>query len=605
MSGAGSRLQDPSKTHPGSLRRRFAMDGASPNGSGAPPSPEGSPRAGETLISEGRATILFPSANEVFYNPVQGFNRDLTCAVLTEFARLLLQPKGIRVVIPGEENTDAGSPQPPEEGDGASAAPAGGEGGRSVRGGAAGAGGASGLRAPLHSLRQGGAGLRAVVANDCSARATELIGRNVAFNGVGALVTPSMADARMLMYQCKADREPFDVIDLDPYGSPAHFLDAAVQAVSEGGLLCVTCTDMGVLAGNNAETSYSKYGAVSLKGKFCHEMALRIILHSLGPHSQLLPALHRAAARHQRRLLHPRLRAGLHRAGEGESLGQQTGSGLPLRRLRHPPLQRMGKATAHGNGYGGVVSTGPPVGPTCEFCQQRHQLGGPIWAEPLHDVPFVQRVLAALERSPQRFQTQERMQGVLSGIAEELSDVPLYYTLEGLSSTVHCNTPSLLQFSSALLHAGYRVLSHACRTAVKTDAPPAVLWDILRCWVRLHPVKRERLADTSPAARILAVEPTLQASFAIRADANPSSRKRGLKRFPENPEAFWGPKARAKAGGGISPSLQEKRKQLQNKRAQGADLEPSPCKRHKEGCCLQEGEPPLAPPRPGAASCPH
>lgn len=37
------------------------------------------------------------------------------------------------------------------------------------------------------------------------------------------------------MYQCKADREPFDVIDLDPYGSPAPFLDAAMQAVSEGG----------------------------------------------------------------------------------------------------------------------------------------------------------------------------------------------------------------------------------------------------------------------------------------------------------------------------------------------------------------------------------
>uniref|UniRef100_A0A8C8AQU8 Uncharacterized protein n=1 Tax=Otus sunia TaxID=257818 RepID=A0A8C8AQU8_9STRI len=54
------------------------MDGASPNGSGPPPGAGGPPGAGETLISEGRATILFPSANEVFYNPVQGFNRDLT-----------------------------------------------------------------------------------------------------------------------------------------------------------------------------------------------------------------------------------------------------------------------------------------------------------------------------------------------------------------------------------------------------------------------------------------------------------------------------------------------------------------------------------------------
>ena len=28
-------------------------------------------------ISEGRAKILFPSSNKVFYNPVQEFNRDL------------------------------------------------------------------------------------------------------------------------------------------------------------------------------------------------------------------------------------------------------------------------------------------------------------------------------------------------------------------------------------------------------------------------------------------------------------------------------------------------------------------------------------------------
>ena len=28
-------------------------------------------------ITEGRACILFPSSNEVFYNPVQEFNRDL------------------------------------------------------------------------------------------------------------------------------------------------------------------------------------------------------------------------------------------------------------------------------------------------------------------------------------------------------------------------------------------------------------------------------------------------------------------------------------------------------------------------------------------------
>lgn len=33
---------------------------------------------GETLITEGKGKIIFPNANEVFYNPVQEFNRDLT-----------------------------------------------------------------------------------------------------------------------------------------------------------------------------------------------------------------------------------------------------------------------------------------------------------------------------------------------------------------------------------------------------------------------------------------------------------------------------------------------------------------------------------------------
>ncbi|XP_074023361.1 tRNA (guanine(26)-N(2))-dimethyltransferase [Numenius arquata] len=432
--------------------------------------------------------------------------------------------------------------------------------------------------------------------------------RNVAFNGVGDLVAPRMADARMLMHQSKAERQPFDVIDLDPYGSPAPFLDAAVQAVSEGGLLCVTCTDMGVMAGNSAETCYSKYGAVSLKGKFCHEMALRIILHSLDARANvyqrfILPLLSVSADFYIRVFV---------RVFTGQAKVKASASKQAL--VYHcvgcgtHHLQRLGKVTTHGTGFKYGAATGPPVGPTCEFCHQRHQLGGPMWAEPLHDPAFVERVLAALERSPGRFPTEERMRGMLSVVTEELGDVPLYYTLDGLSSTIHCNTPSLLQFRSALLHAGYRVsLSHACKNAVKTDAPPAVLWDIMRCWAKIHPVKRERLAETSPASRILAVEPTLQASFALRDDANPSSRKRGLKRFPENPEAFWGPKAKAKAGGGISPSLQEKRKRHQNKRTErtddGTSLKQFPCKRFKEGncslgaqCCYShEGGPPAAP----------
>merc|ERR1719431_1339965 len=40
---------------------------------------------GWTVVKEGNAEVLFPSLNDVFYNPVQEFNRDLTTAVIQSF----------------------------------------------------------------------------------------------------------------------------------------------------------------------------------------------------------------------------------------------------------------------------------------------------------------------------------------------------------------------------------------------------------------------------------------------------------------------------------------------------------------------------------------
>uniref|UniRef100_A0A8C3ULV9 tRNA (guanine(26)-N(2))-dimethyltransferase n=1 Tax=Catharus ustulatus TaxID=91951 RepID=A0A8C3ULV9_CATUS len=497
-----------------------------PEGSVGPP--EGPPGPEESLITEGRATIVFPNANEVFYNPVQAFNRDLTCAVLTEFARLRLRPKGIRgtalggspipphppcplptppspipapphapssfpVVLPGEEEPE----EPPE----------GGEPPRTARPGERCEGGlrvlealaASGLRSVRFAREVPGLG--AVLASDLSPRAAALMARNVALNGVGDTVTPRLADARMLMYQSRAERAPFDVIDLDPYGSPAPFLDAAVQAVSEGGLLCVTCTDMAVMAGNSAETCYSKYGAVSLKGRFCHEMALRIVLHSLDLRANcyqrfVVPLLSVSADFYIRVFV---------RVFSGQAKVKASASKQAL--VFHcvgcgsHRLQRLGGALSPWvpGRFKYSAATGPPVGPSCEFCQHRHQVGGPVWAEPLHDPPFVESLLAALERSPGRFGSEARMRGVLSVIQEELSDVPLYYTLDGLSSTIHSNTPSLLQLRWGPQNPGDPKSLGSPKTpqGPQTLGIPNPLWDP-KPWEPPNPQGTQILGTTNP-----------------------------------------------------------------------------------------------------------
>lgn len=45
----------------------------------------------------------------------------------------------------------------------------------------------------------------------------------------------------------------YDLVDIDPYGCCAGCLDAAVQAVKDGGLLCITSTDMAILSGTQVE----------------------------------------------------------------------------------------------------------------------------------------------------------------------------------------------------------------------------------------------------------------------------------------------------------------------------------------------------------------
>ena len=88
-------------------------------------------------------------------------------------------------------------------------------------------------------------------------------------------------DAVDLMYEKRKNKEFYNVVDLDPYGTAVPFLDSAVQCISNGGLMCVTFTDMAVLAGAQYDVCHYKYGGVNTHRSHTHEQALRIVLHSI------------------------------------------------------------------------------------------------------------------------------------------------------------------------------------------------------------------------------------------------------------------------------------------------------------------------------------
>ena len=72
-----------------------------------------------------------------------------------------------------------------------------------------------------------------------------------------------------------------------------------------------------------------------------------------------------------------------------------------------------------------------------------------------------------------------------------------------------------------------------------------VIWDIMRCWVKEHPIKNpEKYADT-PGAAILAKEPKIKANWSRVAGSVSSAKERNIPRFVPNPTNNWGPMAKA------------------------------------------------------------
>ncbi len=70
----------------------------------------------------------------------------------------------------------------------------------------------------------------------------------------------------------------FSFIDIDPFGSPNPFLDAAVKRLARNGIIAVTATDTAPLAGTYPNACKRKYWATPVRNEFMHETGIRILI---------------------------------------------------------------------------------------------------------------------------------------------------------------------------------------------------------------------------------------------------------------------------------------------------------------------------------------
>jgi len=68
----------------------------------------------------------------------------------------------------------------------------------------------------------------------------------------------------------------FNVIDVDPFGSPAPFVDAACRSASK--MLCVTATDTAPLSGAHFSAGVRRYSALPMNTEYHAETGIRILI---------------------------------------------------------------------------------------------------------------------------------------------------------------------------------------------------------------------------------------------------------------------------------------------------------------------------------------
>ncbi len=184
-------------------------------------------------VDEGKAKIDVPKEDkvskelEVFYNPNMELNRSISIALLNS-----IENKDMQIALPL-----AGS-------------------------------GIRGIRFLLELKNK----IKNISMNDYDKNAYSLIIKNLIKNRAKANVTQK--DANLFLMESSG----FDYIDIDPFGSPNFLLDSACKRISRNGILAVTATDTGALAGTFKEACLRKYFSKPLKNELMHEIGLRILI---------------------------------------------------------------------------------------------------------------------------------------------------------------------------------------------------------------------------------------------------------------------------------------------------------------------------------------
>lgn len=359
-----------------------------------------------------------PSAAPVFYNPEMELNRDINVATTAAFVERLLSRK--EILREEVRYVDAFS--------------------------------ASGIR----GLRIAGeVGVHATM-NDWSTDAFELIRENIKINGLEEQTLATHKNANVLLHEQK-----FHIVDLDPFGTPSPFLDAASASVRS--LLSVTATDTAPLCGAHLKAGIRKYAAVPLNTEYHSEMGLRVLLgtcaRELAKHEKgMAPLLSHVTRHYVRTYLEV----------------------LPGTKQADRTLKSMGfsihcsKCGFRESVYGLAVH----IEKECPVCGSLTQIAGPLWLGPFREQAFCDEVISELEVHP--LNTKDKAKKLITFCRDEI-DIPMFYDQHVICKELGVSATGIEILIEALKAYGFEASrTHFSGTSFRTNAPITGIKEIIR-----------------------------------------------------------------------------------------------------------------------------
>jgi tRNA (guanine26-N2/guanine27-N2)-dimethyltransferase len=261
------------------------------------------------------------------------------------------------------------------------------------------------------------------------------------------------------------DFRKFDIVDLDPFGSPSPYVDCVLRSVSNRGLISITATDTAVLCGVYPNVCYRKYYGFPLRTEYSNEIGIRILVSFIALNASrfdlsIVPYFCHSNLHYLRvylKVIFGNLLA--------NSISTKIGFLKHCQNCKHRKVEHLKEQNL-----------------VCEICGAKCNLAGPLWIDSLFDSEFVGAMLNELKNNEYYSSSTNdynKMLKVMQTCDKELA-YPSYFETDTIASMAKKSSVSLDRVVSTLSCNGFNVSKTIMNDkGFKTNASPKEIINLL------------------------------------------------------------------------------------------------------------------------------